>query len=103
MGGDDEIVLEGAAKRFGAQTALHPTDLVITRGQAALLVGANGAGKSSLLKAVQGMVRLSGGNVIFDGEDISRWSAPKRVQNGISLVPEGRQIFVSMSVEDNLL
>ena len=89
--------------RYGRNHAVKTISLNIEQGEIVTVLGANGAGKSSLLKAVQGMVRLSGGNVIFDGEDISRWSAPKRVQNGISLVPEGRQIFVSMSVEDNLL
>jgi branched-chain amino acid transport system ATP-binding protein len=89
--------------RYGRNHAVKTISLNIEQGEIVTVLGANGAGKSSLLKAVQGMVRLSGGNIIFDGEDISRWSAPKRVQNGISLVPEGRQIFVSMSVEDNLL
>ena len=89
--------------RYGRNHAVKTISLNIEQGEIVTVLGANGAGKSSLLKAVQGMVRLSGGNIIFDGEDISRWGAPKRVQNGISLVPEGRQIFVSMSVEDNLL
>jgi branched-chain amino acid transport system ATP-binding protein len=89
--------------RYGRNHAVKTVSLNIEQGEIVTVLGANGAGKSSLLKAVQGTVRLSGGNVIFGGEDISRWSAPKRVQNGLSLVPEGRQIFVSMSVEDNLL
>jgi branched-chain amino acid transport system ATP-binding protein len=89
--------------RYGRNHAIKTVSLNIEQGEIVTVLGANGAGKSSLLKAVQGTVRLSGGNVVFGGEDISRWSAPKRVQNGLSLVPEGRQIFVSMSVEDNLL
>ena len=64
-------------------------------------MGANGAGKSSVLKAIQGTER-AGGKVTFDGTDISDWSAPKRVQAGLVLVPEGRQIFVSLSVHENL-
>jgi branched-chain amino acid transport system ATP-binding protein len=89
--------------RYGRNHAVKNISLNIEQGEIVTVLGANGAGKSSLLKAVQGTVRLSGGNVIFGGEDISRLSAPKRVQSGLSLVPEGRQIFVSMSVEDNLL
>ena len=89
--------------RYGRNHAIKAVSLNIERGEIVTVLGANGAGKSSLLKAIQGTVRLSGGSVVFSGEDISRWSAPKRVQNGLSLVPEGRQIFVSMSVEDNLL
>lgn len=69
MDGDDAIVLEGAAKRFGAHTALHPTDLVIPHGQAVLLVGANGAGKSTLLRLVAGLCQPSEGRVRINGRD----------------------------------
>ena len=69
MDGDDAIVLEGAAKHFGAHTALHPTDLVIPHGQAVLLVGANGAGKSTLLRLVAGLCQPSEGRVRINGRD----------------------------------
>jgi branched-chain amino acid transport system ATP-binding protein len=67
------------------------------------VLGANGAGKSSLLKALQGMVQPSAGQVRFKGQAITGRSAAWRVGQGLVLVPEGRQIFVSMSVHDNLL
>jgi branched-chain amino acid transport system ATP-binding protein len=67
------------------------------------VLGANGAGKSSLLKALQGMVPPSAGQVRFKGQAITGRSAAWRVGQGLVLVPEGRQIFVSMSVHDNLL
>ncbi len=89
--------------RYRRNHAVKTISLNIEQGEIVTVLGANGAGKSSLLKAIQGTVHLSGGNVVFGGENISHWTAPKRVQNGLSLVPEGRQIFVSMSVEDNLL
>ncbi len=89
--------------RYRRNHAVKTISLDIEQGEIVTVLGANGAGKSSLLKAVQGTVHLSGGNIVFGGENISHWTAPKRVQNGLSLVPEGRQIFVSMSVEDNLL
>ena len=89
--------------RYRRNHAVKTISLNIEQGEIVTVLGANGAGKSSLLKAVQGTVHLSGGNIVFGGENISYWTAPKRVQNGLSLVPEGRQIFVSMSVEDNLL
>ena len=89
--------------RYRRNHAVKTISLNIEQGEIVTVLGANGAGKSSLLKAVQGTVHLSGGNIVFGGENISHWTAPKRVQNGLSLVPEGRQIFVSMSVEDNLL
>jgi branched-chain amino acid transport system ATP-binding protein len=67
------------------------------------VLGANGAGKSSLLKAIQGTEKLQSGSITYKNDNINRWSAPKRVQNGLVLVPEGRQIFISMTVEENLL
>jgi branched-chain amino acid transport system ATP-binding protein len=67
------------------------------------LIGSNGAGKTSLLEAIVGLNKNSGGEIIFDGKDIIRSSCDEIVAGGISLVPEGRQIFNSMSVRDNLI
>ena len=66
------------------------------------LVGANGAGKTTLLRTLSGVHRASRGSIIFDGVDITRAPADRRVRSGISQVPEGRQVFGPMSVEDNL-
>ena len=88
--------------RYGRNHAVKSVTLNVAEGEIVTVRGANGAGKSSLLKAIQGTVKLPMGKVFFQGEDINRWSAPKRVQNGLVLVPEGRQIFISMTVEENL-
>ena len=88
--------------RYGRNHAVKNVTLNVAEGEIVTVLGANGAGKSSLLKAIQGTVKLSMGKVVFQGEDINRWSAPKRVQKGLVLVPEGRQIFISMTVEENL-
>ena len=88
--------------RYGRNHAVKSVTLNVAEGEIVTVLGANGAGKSSLLKAIQGTVKLPMGKVFFQGEDINRWSAPKRVQNGLALVPEGRQIFISMTVEENL-
>jgi branched-chain amino acid transport system ATP-binding protein len=88
---------------YGRNHAVKSVSIDLNEGEIVTVLGANGAGKSSLLKAVQGTVRMTNGDVLFNGENIGRWSTPKRVQNGIVLVPEGRQIFVSMTVEENLL
>jgi branched-chain amino acid transport system ATP-binding protein len=88
--------------RYGRNHAVKNVSLNVAKGEIVTVLGANGAGKSSLLKAIQGTVKLPMGKVYFQGEDINRWSAPKRVQNGLVLVPEGRQIFISMTVEENL-
>ena len=67
------------------------------------MLGANGAGKSSLLRAVLGLVKPSGGRVMFDGRDITHWSTSARVRSGLVLVPEGRRIVMTLTVHENLL
>jgi branched-chain amino acid transport system ATP-binding protein len=91
----------GLDVRYGRNHAVKTVDLSLAAGEIVTVLGANGAGKSSLLKALQGTVR-SGGRIVFDGVDISRWSAPRRVREGLVMVPEGRQIFVSLTVHENL-
>jgi len=88
---------------YGRIKALQEMNLSLEAGEIVAVLGANGAGKSSLLKALQGMVQPARGQVRFKGQDITSRSAAWRVGQGLVLVPEGRQIFVSMSVHDNLL
>ena len=88
---------------YGRIKALQEMNLTLETGEIVAVLGANGAGKSSLLKALQGMVQPSAGQVRFKGQAITGRSAAWRVGQGLVLVPEGRQIFVSMSVHDNLL
>lgn len=88
---------------YGRTQALQAMSLHIEAGEIVTVLGANGAGKSSLLKALQGMVKPAQGEVHFKGEAINGRSAAWRVGQGLVLVPEGRQIFVSISVHDNLL
>ena len=93
---------KGINVRYGRNHAVRDVDLSLEQGEVITVLGANGAGKSSLLKAISGTEK-SEGSVIFDGKDIAGWSAPRRVQAGLVLVPEGRQIFVSLTVHENLL
>ena len=95
------LEVEGLDVKYGRNHAVNQVDLNLEEKGIVTILGANGAGKSSVLKAIQGTER-AGGKVTFDGTDISDWSAPKRVQAGLVLVPEGRQIFVSLSVHENL-
>jgi branched-chain amino acid transport system ATP-binding protein len=67
------------------------------------VLGANGAGKSSLLKAIAGAEKPSSGAILFNGRDITGWTASHRVRQGLVLVPEGRQILISLTVHENLL
>jgi branched-chain amino acid transport system ATP-binding protein len=93
--------IQGLDVRYGRNHAVKTVDITLDQGEIVTVLGANGAGKSSLLKAILGTEK-SGGRVLFDGLDVSGWSAPKRVQKGLVLVPEGRQIFVSLTVHENL-
>jgi len=88
---------------YGRNHAVKAMSLELDAGEIVTVLGANGAGKSSLLKAIQGTVGIASGRVLFKGADISRWSAARRVGQGLVMVPEGRQIFVSMTVHENLL
>jgi branched-chain amino acid transport system ATP-binding protein len=88
---------------YGTTRAVRGLDLRVEAGEIVTVLGANGAGKSSLLKAVQGLVRPASGSILFNGEPVARSSAANRVSRGLVLVPEGRQIFTSLTVHDNLL
>ncbi|OGA38459.1 MAG: ABC transporter ATP-binding protein [Betaproteobacteria bacterium RIFCSPLOWO2_12_FULL_65_110] len=87
---------------YGRIQALHGVSLSVPSGSLVALVGANGAGKTTLLRTISGVNRASSGAIVFDGRDITRTRSDLRVRSGISQVPEGRQMFGPMSVEDNL-
>jgi branched-chain amino acid transport system ATP-binding protein len=82
-------------------TALHQVNVSVERGEAVALIGVNGAGKTSLLKSISGVLPISG-RVQFNGEDITRSSVESRVRAGIAHVPEGRKIFPGLTVKENL-
>jgi branched-chain amino acid transport system ATP-binding protein len=88
--------------RHGLLQAVWGMSFAIETGQTVALVGANGAGKSTLLRTIAGAHRPSRGSICFEGTDITRLPAHKRVGLGIGLVPEGRQLFLSLTVEENL-
>jgi branched-chain amino acid transport system ATP-binding protein len=97
------LEIQNLEVRYGRTRAVQDVSLQLDAGDVVAVLGANGAGKSSLLRAIQGTVRPAGGRVLYRGQDITGWSAPRRVAAGLVLVPEGRQIFVSLTVHDNLL
>lgn len=88
---------------YGDFQALYGITLNVEEGETIALIGANGAGKSTFLRAVVGLVRQGGGIVRFGGEDVSALRAHQILTRGIALVPEGRRLFPSLSVEENLL
>lgn len=89
--------------RYGRNHAVKGISLSVEEGEIVTILGANGAGKSSLLKALQGSVKAAAGHIHFAGQEITGFSAPRRVRAGLSFVPEGRQILVSLTVHENLL
>ena len=88
---------------YGRVEALIGVSLQVARGEIVTVVGANGAGKSTLLHSILGTVSPTNGRIAFGGEDITGWSIHKRIDAGLVLVPEGRRILVSMTIEENLL
>ncbi len=89
--------------RYGGIVALHGVSLTVDEGETVLLIGANGAGKSSLINAVIGAVPNCGGMIRFRGQDLAAYGTDRRSRAGIGYSPEGRRVFASMSVTDNVL
>ena len=85
------------------QPVVRGVDLSVTPGEVTVLLGANGAGKSTLLDGISGVMPASGGRVLLDGTDITRWSRQRRVNAGLSYVQQGRTVFPSLTVEENFL
>jgi len=87
---------------YGKIEAIKGVSVRVNQGEIVTLIGANGAGKTTILKTISGLRPISSGSITFDGEDINKIPAHKRVDLGISQVPEGRGIFPGMSVLENL-
>jgi branched-chain amino acid transport system ATP-binding protein len=96
------LEVKGLTSHYGRIQALRGLDIEVREGQLVALVGANGAGKTTLLRALSGVQPASGGEIHFRGEPITRLRPDKRVRLGICQVPEGRQVFGPMTIEDNL-
>ncbi len=88
---------------YGDFQALFGIDLTVAEAETVSIIGANGAGKSTLLKAIVGLVQPMRGDILFDGISVASRPAHRRVADGIALVPEGRRIFPSLTVEENIV
>jgi len=88
--------------RYGSVEALHGVSLRVEQGEIVTLLGANGAGKSTTLRAVSGLLRPSGGEVRFEGKSLQRLPAHRVVALGIAQAPEGRRVFGTLTVQENL-
>jgi branched-chain amino acid transport system ATP-binding protein len=97
------LSVQDLAVRYGQVEALHGVSLDVQRGEIVALIGSNGAGKSSTLRAISGLIPSHAGRVVFDGQDITNLKSHEIVRRGLAHIPEGRQIFSDQSVYDNLL
>jgi branched-chain amino acid transport system ATP-binding protein len=100
----DKVLLEvrDVKVRYGKIEALHGVSLSVRQGELVTLLGANGAGKTTLMRAISGLLPLAEGSVWFDGRDITRVKAHRRVIDGLVQAPEGRGVFPGMTVVENL-
>ena len=96
------LTVENLKSGYGRIEALHGVSIKVPAGEIVTLVGANGAGKSTLLRAISGVQPISSGRIVYKGRSIEHLPAHARVALGIAQVPEGRQVFGPLSVEDNL-
>lgn len=95
--------IDGINVYYGNIHAIRDISLTINQGEIVSIIGANGAGKTTIQKTIMGLLRSTTGSIRFEGEDISRTSTAGIVTKGIALVPEGRRVFPRLSVADNLL
>jgi branched-chain amino acid transport system ATP-binding protein len=97
------IALEHVSVRHGQLTAVNDLSVRLVEGNTLAVIGANGAGKTTLLRTIAGTLSAAAGTITYDGQDITRMPAHRRAATGIRLVPEGRRLFGSLTVTENLL
>jgi branched-chain amino acid transport system ATP-binding protein len=96
------LALRGVKAAYGNVIALKGVDVEVNEGEIVALIGANGAGKSTLVKTLMGLLPARAGAITFEGQRIETLSPAARVLRGLALVPEGRQVFGGLTVEENL-
>ncbi len=96
------LSVEGLRSRYGRIEVLHGVDLEVKAGEIVTVIGANGAGKTTLLRCLSGVQPVAGGRIVFRGDDVTRVPGHRRLGAGLAQVPEGRQIFTNLTVEENL-
>jgi branched-chain amino acid transport system ATP-binding protein len=96
------LTVENVDVHYGAIQALHGVSITVDKGEIVTMIGANGAGKSTTIRSISGLVRPRSGKIVFEGEDITRVPPHKLVYRGIGQSPEGRRVFADMTVRENL-
>ncbi|MEX1235984.1 MAG: ABC transporter ATP-binding protein [Roseovarius sp.] len=96
------LELSGIHSGYDSTTILQDVSLNVGEGEVVTIVGANGAGKTTTLRTISGLIKPTAGKITFDGQDITKLSSHETVELGITLIPEGRQLFPDMTVRENL-
>jgi branched-chain amino acid transport system ATP-binding protein len=96
------LKLTNVSVKYGSFTAVHDVNIEVSQGEIVVLLGANGAGKSTIFRTISGLSKPSAGEIFFDGVKLNKRSADQIVQLGIGQCPEGRKLFPQMSVQENL-
>ncbi len=96
------LTMAGVSAVYGNSQVLYDIDVQVEKGKIVCLLGSNGAGKSTTIKAILGLVKITGGKITYGGEDITGQKTHKIVHKGISIVPEGKRIFPKMTTVENL-
>lgn len=96
------LEIKDLSAHYGSIQALHNISLGVEKGQIVSVIGANGAGKSTTLRAISGIVKVSSGSILLNGEDITKIPAHKVAHRGVAHIPEGRGIFGNLTVKENL-
>lgn len=96
------LKVENLFVKYGLIEAIHDVSFHVEQGEIVSLIGANGAGKTSILRTISGLVRPSGGSISFEGKGIEKEAPQKIVMQGLSQVPEGRHVFAGLTVQENL-
>ncbi|MDZ5431930.1 ABC transporter ATP-binding protein [Pseudomonas fluorescens] len=97
------LEVSGLCAGYSRVPALRGININVCRGQVVTLIGANGAGKSTLLKCISGLLKSTSGAIRFKDDDVTHWQPDALLRKGLSLVPEGRRLFSSMTVQENLM
>lgn len=96
------LQIRGLNQYYGSSHTLWDIGLSVPRGSCTSLMGRNGMGKTTLLRSIMGLLPISSGQILFDGQDLARMPAEERARMGIGYVPQGREIFSQLTVEENL-
>lgn len=96
------LALRGVRVRYGPVEALHGVDLAFPAGAVTALLGRNGAGRSTVLRTLAGLLSPVAGTIEWEGRDVTRWTASERARDGLALIPDGHGVFAGLPVRDNL-